>query len=140
MIVTALFAHEAEVFRIENDIIEYAFFVISVTFVTQDPNKLAIITLNRHQNRLDMYFGDPRSTVCKQVLRDESDAYIKEGVFDNIIFYPENFSLLGSCVKRIRGMYPSASKGTCILRVTFDLISKVCTLTFEFASPVLGYL
>ena len=45
---------------------------------TQDPNKLAIITLNRHQNRLDMYFGDPRSTVCKQVLRDESDAYIKE--------------------------------------------------------------
>ena len=62
---------------------------------TQDPNKLAIITLNRHQNRLDMYFGDPRSTVCKQVLRDESDAYIKEGVFDNIIFYPENFTSSG---------------------------------------------
>ena len=41
-----------------------------------------------------MYFGDPRSTVCKQVLRDESDAYIKEGVFDNIIFYPENFSFV----------------------------------------------
>ena len=61
---------------------------------TQDPNKLTIITLNRHQNRLDMYFGDPRSTVCKQVLRDESDAYIKEGVFDNIIFYPENFSFV----------------------------------------------
>lgn len=61
---------------------------------TQDPNKLAIITLNRHQNRLDMYFGDPRSTVCKQILRDESDAYIKEGVFDNIIFYPENFSFV----------------------------------------------
>ena len=61
---------------------------------THDPNKLAIITLNRHQNRLDMYFGDPRSTVCKQVLRDESDAYIKEAVFDNIIFYPENFSFV----------------------------------------------
>ena len=65
-----------------------------VSVSTQDPNKLAIITLNRHQNRLDMYFGDPRSTVCKQVLRDESDAYIKEGVFDNIIFYPENFSFV----------------------------------------------
>ena len=34
MIVTTLFAHEAEVFRIENDIIEYAFFDISITFVT----------------------------------------------------------------------------------------------------------
>ena len=33
--------------------------------------ELPEITLNRHQNRLDMYFGDPRSTVCKQVLRDE---------------------------------------------------------------------
>ena len=60
---------------------------------TQDPNKLAIITLNRHQNRLDMYFGDPRSTVCKRVLRDESDAYIKEGVFDNIVFYPGKLQL-----------------------------------------------
>ena len=30
MIVTTLFAHEAEVFRIENDIIEYAFFDIKV--------------------------------------------------------------------------------------------------------------
>ena len=36
MIVTTLFAHEAEVFRIENDIIEYAFFDISITFVTQN--------------------------------------------------------------------------------------------------------
>ncbi|EJX00456.1 dipeptidyl aminopeptidase IV [gut metagenome] len=44
---------------------------------TQDPNKLAIMTLNRHQNRFDLYFGDPRSTVCKLILRDETDTYIK---------------------------------------------------------------
>lgn len=61
---------------------------------TQDPNKLAIMTLNRHQNRFDLYFADPRSTVCKLALRDESDTYIKENVFDNIIFYPENFSFV----------------------------------------------
>ena len=59
---------------------------------TKDPNKLAILTLNRHQNRLDLYFADPRSTVCKLVLRDESDTYIKEGTFDYIRFYPEHFS------------------------------------------------
>lgn len=61
---------------------------------TQDPNKLAIMTLNRHQNRLDLYFGDPRSTVCKLALRDESDTYITESVFDNIVFYPEHFSFV----------------------------------------------
>ncbi len=61
---------------------------------TQDANKLAIVTLNRHQNRLDLYFADPRSTVCKLAIRDESDTYISENTFDNIKFYPENFSFL----------------------------------------------
>lgn len=61
---------------------------------TQDPNKLAVMTLNRHQNRFDLYFADPRSTVCKLAVRDESDTYIKENIFDNIIFYPDNFSFV----------------------------------------------
>lgn len=61
---------------------------------TQDPNKLAIMTLNRHQNRFDLYFADPRSTVCKLAVRDESGTYIRENVFDNIIFYPETFSFV----------------------------------------------
>ena len=61
---------------------------------TKDANKLAVMTLNRHQNRLDLYFADPRSTVCKLILRDESDKYIKEATFDNICFYDQNFSFL----------------------------------------------
>ncbi|MCD7899834.1 MAG: S9 family peptidase [Bacteroides sp.] len=61
---------------------------------TKDPNKLAIMTLNRHQNRLDMYFADPRSTVCRMVLRDENPYYIDHEVLDNISFYPDNFSFL----------------------------------------------
>ena len=61
---------------------------------TQDPNKLAIMTLNRHQNRFDLYFADPRSTICKLAVRDESGTYIRENVFDNIIFYPETFSFV----------------------------------------------
>lgn len=61
---------------------------------TKDPEKLAIFTLNRHQNRFDLYFANPRSTVCKLILRDESDTYIKEDRFDNIIFYPNNFSFV----------------------------------------------
>ncbi len=61
---------------------------------TRDPEKLAIMTLNRHQNRFDLYFCNPRSTVCKLVLRDETDTYIKERIFDNIQFYDEGFSFM----------------------------------------------
>lgn len=61
---------------------------------TRDPEKLAIMTLNRHQNRLDLYMANPRSTVCKLVLRDESDKYIKENVFDQIRFYDDHFSFV----------------------------------------------
>lgn len=59
---------------------------------TEDPNKLAIVTMNRYQNRLDLYFADPRSTVCRMVLRDESAYYIDEKVLDNIEFYADHFS------------------------------------------------
>lgn len=61
-------------------------------FATKDPDKLAIVVLNRHQNRLDLYMGDPRSTICKLALRDESDTYIKENTFDFIRFYDGYFS------------------------------------------------
>lgn len=61
---------------------------------TKDPAKLAVMTLNRHQNRFDMYFADPKSTVSRLVLRDESPYYINENVFDNILFYEDNFSFL----------------------------------------------
>ena len=61
-------------------------------YFTKQPDQLAIITMNRHQNRLDMYMGNARSTVCKLVLRDESDTYIKEEVLDDIRFYDNNFT------------------------------------------------
>lgn len=61
---------------------------------TKEPDKLAIMTLNRHQNRFDMYFADPRSTVCKLALRDESPYYINESILDNIRFYTDNFSFV----------------------------------------------
>ena len=40
---------------------------------TRDPDKLAVMTLNRHQNRLDMYYANPRTGVCNLVLREEDD-------------------------------------------------------------------
>lgn len=61
---------------------------------TDDPNVLAIMTLNRHQNRFDLYFANPRSTLCKLVVRDEAEQYIKEDAYGNMTFYPENFVMM----------------------------------------------
>ena len=56
---------------------------------TDDENALAIMTLNRHQNRFDLYFANPRSTLCKLMVRDEAPQYIKEEAYSNIVFYPK---------------------------------------------------
>ncbi len=61
---------------------------------TSDPEKLAIMTLNRHQNRFDLYMANPRSAVCKLVIRDEAEQYIKEQEFANIAFFPQNIVLM----------------------------------------------
>ena len=54
---------------------------------TNDENALAIMTLNRHQNRFDLYLANPRSTLCKLIIRDEADQYIKESAYADIRFY-----------------------------------------------------
>ncbi len=61
---------------------------------TSDATKLAVITLNRHQNRMDVYMANPRSTECKLVLREESDKYIRESAYGQMKFYDGHFSLL----------------------------------------------
>ena len=61
---------------------------------TDNPDVLAIMTLNRHQNRFDLYFCNPRSTVCKLAVRDVAEQYIKEEAYGSIQFYPENFVMM----------------------------------------------
>ncbi len=61
---------------------------------TNDPEKLAVITLNRHQNRMDVYMANPRSTVCKLALRETDDKYVKEDAYTQMKFYDGHFSLL----------------------------------------------
>ena len=61
---------------------------------TDDPEKLAIMTLNRHQNRFDLYMANPRSAICKVAIRDEAEQYIKEQAYSDIAFYPEHIVMM----------------------------------------------
>jgi len=59
---------------------------------TTNPDQLAVMTLNRDQNRFDMYFASPRTTVAKLILRDENAYYIDSDFLKTIHFLSDRFT------------------------------------------------
>ena len=51
---------------------------------TTDPTKIAIFTMNRHQDVLRIYMANPLSTVCQLAIEDKVDKYIKEEVLEDV--------------------------------------------------------
>ena len=51
---------------------------------TSDPTKIAIFTLNRHQDVLRIYMANPLSTVCQLAVEDKVDKYVKEETFEEV--------------------------------------------------------
>ncbi len=47
---------------------------------TSDPTKVAVVTMNRHQDCLRIYMCNPLSTLCQLVVEDKVEKYIKEDV------------------------------------------------------------
>ncbi len=61
---------------------------------TKDESQLAVMTLNRNQNRFDMYFANPRTTVAKLVLREENRYYVDSDLMKSIFFMDDKFTFL----------------------------------------------
>lgn len=61
---------------------------------TSDPEKLAVVTLNRHQDRMDLYMVNPRSGVARLALREADKRYLGEEAYTALRFYPGHFVLL----------------------------------------------
>jgi len=59
---------------------------------TTDPTKLAVLTMNRLQNKLSMYFVNPQSGNAKLILEDHNDQYISEADLDAIQFDEAGFT------------------------------------------------
>ena len=51
---------------------------------TSDPAKIAVFTMNRHQDRLRIYMANPLSTVCQLAVEDQVEKYIKENVLEDV--------------------------------------------------------
>lgn len=61
---------------------------------TSDPEKLAVVTLNRHQDRMDIYMANPRSTECKLAVREENSKYVTESAYGSLKFYDNHFAYI----------------------------------------------
>ena len=63
-------------------------------FATSDPERILVLTQNRHQDRLDIYAANPRSTECKLLVRDQVDKYITEDPYKALQVMDEGFVLM----------------------------------------------
>ena len=59
---------------------------------TTKPEQLAVMTLNRLQNRLQLYFVNPQSGVAKLIVEDTNEQYISEGDLDAVQFDEQGFT------------------------------------------------
>ena len=51
---------------------------------TSDPAKIAVFTMNRHQDKLRIYMANPLSTVCQLAIEDQVEKYIKEDILEDV--------------------------------------------------------
>ena len=66
-------------------------YIPRIKFTTQE-NQLAVMTLNRLQNRLQLYFVNPQSGVAKLIVEDTNEQYISEGDLDAVQFDAQGFT------------------------------------------------
>lgn len=59
---------------------------------TQNPDQLAVMTLNRQQNLFNMYYANPKSGVFRLILREENKAYVDSDWLTSIHFMKDGFT------------------------------------------------
>lgn len=61
---------------------------------TGEKDRLMVLTLNRHQDRLDFYAVNARSTQAQLVLREENKKYVDECSYSDVDFKHGNFVVI----------------------------------------------
>ncbi len=51
---------------------------------TNDPNKVIVYTMNRHQDVLNLYAVNPHSTLSQLIIKESADKYVKEEAMEGI--------------------------------------------------------
>ena len=84
---------------------------------TDTPDQLAVVTLNRHQSRMNIYMANVRSTMCKQIFTESDDRYVKEDAYLQLRFFGNNFVVM-SDRSGMRQLYWYSATGQLLKQVT----------------------
>lgn len=66
---------------------------------TQDPSKLCVYRMNRHQNQLELLLADAQTGKTSLLFKEVEDQYIEEGLLDNLVFLKDGQHFLWSSEK-----------------------------------------
>lgn len=72
----------------DNSSVEY---IPRIAYGGNSPERLMVVTLNRAQNRMEIYAVNPKSTVAKSVLVEKSDAWLNPASYENISWGATSF-------------------------------------------------
>ena len=98
--------------KLDNANVEY---IPKISFVNN--SSLVIATLNRAQNRLELFNANPKSTILKSLYVDESNAWIDEICYNNIKFYSDYF-VISSARSGYNHLYKYAYTGVELGQIT----------------------
>ena len=84
---------------------------------TKDSLSLAVMTLNREQNILNVYSVNPKSGTAKLLLNEKSSTWIDEAAYREITFY-DNFFIIPSMRDGYRHLYQYSTKGQLLKQLT----------------------
>ncbi|MBP1664491.1 MAG: dipeptidyl-peptidase [Bacteroidetes bacterium] len=120
------------------DINEKEFYIPRIKW-TADQEKLAIFVMNRYQNRLDLYFANPKSLISKLILSDEDSRYVDYENSDYVQFTPDGKYFTFVSVYNINGtLNKQLTKGNWDVTKVYGYNAFTQTLYYQSAetSPI----
>ena len=81
------------------------------------PERLIVTTLNRAQNRMEIFSVNPKSTVVKSIYVEESSSWITPETYETLKYYPEYF-VINSDKTGYSHLYQYSYTGNQIRQVT----------------------
>lgn len=82
-----------------------------------DASHLMVTTLNRAQNRMELYAVNPKSTVVKSVLTEEWSAWLDPATYEDIHYEKDGF-VISSCRSGYQHLYRYSYAGALIGQLT----------------------
>lgn len=81
------------------------------------PDQLMVTTLNRDQNRMELYSANPRSTTVKSLLVEQWNAWLNPSTYEDIRFMKE-FFVVNSCRTGYQHLYAYSYGGALQRQIT----------------------